>query len=554
MGSTLSASAGQGQADAVSTMTMQRHKSVSRRVLSKVKQGLSSRSRASLSIRPTESENSLRVRLTGIGQHMHESERRTQSFEIRRDGIADTTEHNFTGASCEMSQSLRSCTASTVPTSELVQDEPSTPLACRNVPAASCGSMKTSEMPSHPQDMASLDRTPCPSHGAVNHHASPEKVLPSIDLTVTVDHQTIEGHMSQEVWVAVEAVARGTAYQPDLNVIGTITSFRLCFKPATGCRVTAVLGQKIMKGMALGQTCSLFVKLNVPSEDYLRDTQTEQDSLFSELESLVGTLETEILHIEARYRLSLLPHDNIVTVRQTAKARRSKPDSRWSIVDAYSDIETAEQTHIKLATYLADTYTAEKALKYIDRLLATELEQEGSLRQIRRRVLDDAMAQKNRVADNKCLEFDKCKPAVLITGIDSMPDHLAVQKIESITDDREDSKGTLTTTALPLPSRVASLAASPSTTAIDEYLPALASQGSDAARCVWHHIRRSSWSTNKLADLATDVYAEHLTVVDDGINELRKKALANKRSIGAETLRSWRWDSQVRKLGDAPWL
>jgi hypothetical protein len=55
---------------------------------------------------------------------------------------------------------------------------------------------------------------------------------------------------------------------------------------------------------------------------------------------------------------------------------------------------------------------------------------------------------------------------------------------------------------------------------------------------------------------------EQLEASDGAVRELRRQALANKRSVGAETLRAWRWDSNgggkrggggVGGVG-APWM
>ena len=84
----------------------------------------------------------------------------------------------------------------------------------------------------------------------------------------------------------------------------------------------------------------------------------------------------------------------------------------------------------------------------------------------------------------------------------------------------------------------------------------------DTARQLWRHIRRTSLSTKQLEDLAP----ERLQVLEAGdaaLRDLRRRALANKRSVGAETLRAWRWDEQAmlkragegeRGAGEAPWM
>ena len=140
-----------------------------------------------------------------------------------------------------------------------------------------------------------------------------------------------------------------------MSLLGTVTSLRLCFKPAHGCWLLDAVGQKAVKDLRDGQKCSLFVRVRVNKlPQTSNSTEADHESLMAELESMVGTLETELLHVEARYRLSLLPHSNVVTVRQTVKIGRPKTESRWNLIGIYNDIETAEQMQLRLSRISRD--------------------------------------------------------------------------------------------------------------------------------------------------------------------------------------------------------
>ncbi|KAF2211841.1 hypothetical protein CERZMDRAFT_29446, partial [Cercospora zeae-maydis SCOH1-5] len=99
---------------------------------------------------------------------------------------------------------------------------------------------------------------------------------------------------------------------------GSIPSLRLCYKAMSRARIVEVVGEKAVKSLRLGQCCSLFLKVCLPSIDTAPNVEAgrDQDSLFTELESIVGTLETSFLHVEARYRHTMFPTDNVITVRQ----------------------------------------------------------------------------------------------------------------------------------------------------------------------------------------------------------------------------------------------
>jgi len=86
---------------------------------------------------------------------------------------------------------------------------------------------------------------------------------------------------------------------------------------------------------------------------------------------------------------------------------------------------------------------------------------------------------------------------------------------------------------------------------------------SDEARKIWHHIRRDSKSTAWFECLdQSDVH--DVQEDDELISKMRKQALVNKRSIGAETIKDWRRLSQserqdasskaVQMSGEYPWL
>lgn len=64
----------------------------------------------------------------------------------------------------------------------------------------------------------------------------------------------------------------------------------------------------------------------------------------------------------------------------------------------------------------------------------------------------------------------------------------------------------------------------------------------DEARKIWRDMRRDSMSLTELEselEQSIDLQAETETVVEEGVAELRRTAVANKRSIGAETLAEW---------------
>ncbi|KAK3670286.1 hypothetical protein LTR78_009840 [Recurvomyces mirabilis] len=562
----------------------ERHKSVSQRMLSKVKQGINNRSKASLSVRAVEAEPSLIRRLSARRKHSSDNERRAQSFEISRDSVRSIDECDFEGLSREASMAGRSLSDYTLATSELMVDCPSTPTQHHNHnPLAQTPYTSDTSSPQHVFAEAS-EQTPRPMSSKLPMTAKTRIIVPSVSVAITLEQATVDCNLRADVWVAIEASVQafndsssvsGSGVHSkiphnDLNVsdsvAGRISSLRLCYKPVQGCTILDVIGHKSMKDLKIGQKCSLFVKVRVyeavPRESPM--DHDDQNSLFTELESLVGTLTTDLLHVEVRYRTSLLPYDNVVTVKSVAKVARPQTESRWSVIETYSDIEMSEQTHTKLAIYIADTYPAERALEYLDRHLANELEREEPLQQMRRLIA--AEINENGTGHNEVV-VEIC-PMVVVTADESKSSmserpatalssgsHGSGRKGHSRYSNTGSDSRTVSSSAMPSPllhvHPPLQTSQSPilmTATRIDSPSPK-----NDDARRVWHHIRRSSRSTNLLASKGED-QIEDLEASDERLKSLRDKALANKRSIGAETLKGWKWDGEVMKLGEAPWL
>ncbi|KAK3714275.1 hypothetical protein LTR37_007861 [Vermiconidia calcicola] len=611
-------------------LRMQRQKSVSRRMISRFKEGLSTKSKHSQSIRPVESETSLIRRLSGRRQPRSEVERRSQSFDIGRGSADGSIDQTPESASIAPSSIQRSITDSTVSTAELLEDSPRT--AEPESPLQRGEESSTPEIfrlpstaspppPSSPSPQPTPRPPPKQLPGLPPSRAPPLSfAVPCVDLYVALDITAVDFHTKREIWVAIEATVRsmvtavdtekadpslsqagstmsgyfdqaGTLTRPDRasnasmtasapRVCGNIPSLRLCFKAVEGCRVREVIGQKSLKNLTVGQQCPLFIKLNVPKIRTRHSTlDPDQDSLFAELESIVGTLKMEILHVEARYRHSMLPSDNVVTVRHVCKIKRPKTESRWSIAGVVEMVESPFNVHVLLAQYLASNYPASHALDLLHRYLGPQVDAHPGVGEVYAMLKDQYRRDEER-------DDEEMKPAVVVTDIDDTPEILMTPPPEQYSTapntpaatygrsqtmpepmaandtakKRAKSGETLATLAPPPISAAKTTTAltmsTPTSSAAEGAETGEASESQDSARKLWRHIRHSSLSTKQLEDM-TPERLQHLEASDDTLMELRRKALANKRSVGAETLRAWKWEDNVQKHErpvEAPWM
>ena len=201
---------------------VQRHKSVSRRVLSSLKSNLSSaasRTRGAQSIRPVDSETSLLKKDSGSRKPDPQppAERRAYSFDVSRESVASEIEPDADIDTdpvlySRATSAHRSFTDSTVSTSALVEElgvtlpPPGTPTPDRVALNYRHSAVAPSPPPKYP---ATFDLTPrrqderLPRVPAA--FIGEQLIIPYIKLHVTVDSPALDVRTTGNVWVAIEA-------------------------------------------------------------------------------------------------------------------------------------------------------------------------------------------------------------------------------------------------------------------------------------------------------------------------------------------------------------
>ena len=562
----------------------QKYRSVSRRMLSKVRQGILDRSR-SQSIRLTESEPSLIRRISSRRKPRHADSRRVQSYELDRDTLGHLRPSHVEGSPETTLTSTKSF--STATDSMLESTESNEPFVSeQNVHPIE--SLLASERPCSPQAVTTAashkaykSRLTSRAYGLRNGDDVPRALqVPCVELSVLCERGTLEPTAEQDIWVAIEVVVRtkaisgvdGDSY-PGVSrtappqdpascpVIGYITSLRLCFKPAGACSLLEVIGQRALKNAHPGDRCAIFAKIHVPAVEYEpHDTAGTSDAMFVELEGMMGILESELLHVEARFRHSLFPRDNIGTVRQVATLKRPKPQSRWTMLDAEQTNEASASIQVALASHFADKYPADRALRLISRYLGPARAKLNDVRDICRRlesILVQTDAQdltRNPTVTVTNLDIDS---SAGLTSVAETHDAHMFAVIAELEASHVEVNGQTPVKNVPATSSL-SAKLSPSAPILTPNTPKSSfaqapSTQSDSARTVWRHIRHSSLSVQDFGTLAVEGL-QQLEAGDDTLRTLRKQALANKRSVGVETLKGWKWDDMLSNRGEAPWL
>lgn len=380
--------------------------------------------------------------------------------------------------------------------------------------------------------------------------------------------------------------------------IGAVTSLRICYKPSSGSKIIDLVGRKSTKELSPGESCLLFMKLHVPRIRSSRSVHVEdmdQESLFEELQSIVGTLEQDVLHVETRYKHSLLPGSNTLTCRVACNIRRPKTDSRWSICSAEDDQRVGSNVHERLAKYIISHCPPEQALDLIRHHLGPAASAKSPINTLCHALKDELQAQKSGSSDKTA-----DKPSILISDTslegegsitsptpsghyDTAPCSPSTESAATAPTSIRSQTSLLSATPARVPARKSSapagsstISSRPLTSAVVASKPitALPSTHSqpkpssppplegppspeDNARALWKHIRQSSLSALQLVAESAPEALEQLERGDESLRALRRQALANKRSVGAETLRAWRWEGRGNGEGrgvGAPWM
>jgi hypothetical protein len=275
--------------------------------------------------------------------------------------------------------------------------------------------------------------------------------------------------------------------------------------------------------------------------------------MYTEVESMLGILRTDVLQVEAEYHHPMLPSENVIRLQHTFSINRPQNGSVW----LSSDPDPIENTRVlgALAHFIATNYNPCHGLKMINRWLAHSA---STIREVRqaREYLESLMAREKYTTESQFPHiivgdtnagWHGMYGAELMTDLKSRNLPETSSSPTSATSELSPTSPTFTHPLPPLPADAQS-----------EMEKGPAREPRDSAREVWdQRIRRKSLTSQQLLQLTSDV--QHFEASDDHLRVLHNKALANKRSIGVETLRAWQMERKTDAIAaddqrSPPWL
>ncbi|KAF2757797.1 hypothetical protein EJ05DRAFT_486805 [Pseudovirgaria hyperparasitica] len=412
--------------------------------------------------------------------------------------------------------------------------------------------METSQVDDHCE--APLEHCPAdiPQHS---------QALLSMQLHILSEISVLNADDDESFWIAIEAeaVLHNSAHAQhhtmlnDPVVFGELCDVVVTIEACQGCTIRTVIGSKNEAVLRAHQTMLIMVRVEVGRRQpavhdqnsfSLEDKLSELDIAFHELETLLGESLNPMLFIQCRYRHTLLPDHSEVSTQEACFLRRTSCGSLWAVPsedDGGKSRLHAKVLHEKLIFALATELLAVQALSELDQSFT---------------------------ASRPCA----C-PDYLEMARRSLQVHLATHGDECVTD-KEDVLARLSPPQPRLPRfshetydkpfrGLAGVFQRPPTHVIlplgglkstESAARHSADDDVDHAQEIWRHMRNRSKGDETPLRPRKEALRE-LQNLDKPLWEIRKLALQNKRSVGADTLRSLA--ASTRGFGDGthgPWL
>ncbi|KAJ9640969.1 hypothetical protein H2199_005637 [Coniosporium tulheliwenetii] len=312
---------------------------------------------------------------------------------------------------------------------------------------------------------------------------------------------------------------------------GRITDIYVEIIPSDDCVLTSTIGPCTYPALHAGQTMTLLLQASVQEVSNkksqsrsLAKSTTTVDEAFADLEMLLGEMTTDLFTVKVHYKHSHFPKNTELIAVDTCRVRRPNALSAWRSLPCSKDAERAQsrmhQVHRRLVSVIASDESPSAALLALEGL-------------------------PDRISGTfACPEFMDLVRGEL--------EHRCQALGCPIPNPEDEVSSTLRAPSPDLGRFSFEHRATVIHTRLTED-PA-EEEPDDRARNIWRHMRKSSKSHYRLAKSSTRSF-EKLGSVDAQLMELRKRAVQNKRSVGADTLRSLAIGTHagIDSGVDAPW-
>lgn len=160
---------------------------------------------------------------------------------------------------------------------------------------------------------------------------------------------------------------------------GRLKDVTMAIDAGPNCTIQRVLGRTGWEYLNPGQTVRLLVKVQHSSRpsprtpaadvpDVSEFVVSSQEAL-DELDTLLGEAVQELIHVELRYRHTLLPPGTVLSLRETGTVKKHATDLTWSPVSARKSLDdpySAVGFQIRLIEFVASSQHPKQALAVLE--------------------------------------------------------------------------------------------------------------------------------------------------------------------------------------------
>ena len=359
--------------------------------------------------------------------------------------------------------------------------------------------------------------------------------IANVNLTLVLERKSVDSRSEAMFWVLIEAKLRHSS--SDSLLPDTMSDSVMYVNALPNCEVVCLLGPDRRHNLIAGDVFARYVLVKVfalqqPEESAYPDDangDSHCNHVLTNLEGMLGVHYTDLFTVSLHYKHPLFPNDTHVVVENICSIKRTTTSSIWDLQDERSKRDS-EVCNELLATY-------DSKLSETDALAMIEDFEECSCSFSLPPSLAKVKDEIERLGSSP-----KIRKANLRGGSSHHLPRFSFESNISMPECFEECP-------LRIPQRSTSYSPAAVTLHTSQSMP---EESEDKARHIWHVMRQDS--KGRRAGLARNSSESliRLESADESLRAIRQKALRNKRSVGADTLRSFAVGA--RDGMGAPWL
>lgn len=344
-----------------------------------------------------------------------------------------------------------------------------------------------------------------------------------------------------------------------------LSHVRVSVNSTEPCRVERLLTPPRKATLHPGQCTTLFAKVRIPSIELEHsEDPASLESLLSELHHTLGAVRSELFKADVRYKHTLLPRTTELRTEQACEIIRTNRDSQWGMSRG-EEVKDSVKVEIEKAKFAARNYPPDVASRILHKKFGKFWSGNDGPSVLHR--LREELEFQQRVS----MEVSK-SVAQSSTSATQHRDSKSTRRATLHFADTEALQVYNTAPSTPTPEEGNTNIAMSNDEHHSDHGPrpdSLVIQ--DEARRIWRHMRRNSRTTSGVSSVSDasshagsgarqqdqqlqrrgsqESIVDRMAAADTRINEIRLKAIQNKRSVGAETLRDFSMMHQKEDRG-----